>query len=205
MNYLDASEFEIYGLEEATPEALVTAASALMDAHCRRETLGVTQYTERIRIGGRGAVRLSHLPLAVVSPVVTPLVSVKVRYGSPRRGEMSELATDVALAFGIASAWVPIGVEMLDFDAQTGEVTLPAHPLGFGYNEVEVTYTAGLEEIPRTLKCACAQIVRNSQATPALNVRANSIDPMRMEYFSDSLLDEGVRKLLAPYVAQKAG
>jgi hypothetical protein len=68
-----------------------------------------------------------------------------------------------------------------------------------------VTYTAGLGEIPGTVKCACAQLVRNAQATPALNVRSSKLDKMTMQYFSDSLLDEGVQKLLAPYVAQKVG
>ena len=204
MNYLDASELEVYGLEETTPESAVTAASALMDAHCRRETLGVAEYTERIRLNGRGVVRLTYLPLATVSPAVTPLKSVKVRYGMPRRGELNSITGDAAL-FGILDEWTAVGAEMLDFDARTGEVTLPTHPLGFGYHEVEITYTAGLDAMTGALKCACAQIVRNCQATPALNVKANGIDHMQMEYFSDSLLDEGVRKLLAPYVAQKVG
>jgi hypothetical protein len=64
---------------------------------------------------------------------------------------------------------------------------------------------AGLDPIPGGVKCACAQIVRNAQATPALNVRANRLDQMSMEYFADSLIDGTVRKLLAPYVAQKVG
>ena len=54
MNYLDPSEYEAYGLDETTPAALVMAASSLMDAHCRRETLSAMQSTERVRLGGRG-------------------------------------------------------------------------------------------------------------------------------------------------------
>ena len=53
-----------------------------------------------------------------------------------------------------------------------GEVALPQNPLGLAYNEVELTYTAGSAAIPDAVKFACAQIVRNAQATPALNVRA---------------------------------
>jgi hypothetical protein len=116
-----------------------------------------------------------------------------------------DLAFDAATSFGLAGAWTTLAVESLDWNAETGEVTLPVHPLGLSYNDVEVSYTAGLADIPGGVKCACAQIVRNAQATPALNVRGNRLDKMQMEYFSDSLLDVGVRKLLAPYVAQKVG
>ena len=55
------------------------------------------------------------------------------------------------------------------------------------------------------MKFACAQIVRNAQATPALNVRSGKLNSMQLDYFSDSLVDQTVRTLLAPYVAQKVG
>jgi hypothetical protein len=77
--------------------------------------------------------------------------------------------------------------------------------LGLGYNEVEVTYTAGLVTIPDAVKVACAQIVRNAQATPALNVRSNKIDTMQMQYFSASIIDPQVQSLLRPYLAQRIG
>jgi len=205
MNYLDVSEYEVYGLEGTTLDSWVVTASALMDAHCRRETLGVTEYKERIRLNGSGVMRLSYLPLAAADGAVSPLVSLRVRYRPPRKSELNELAFDASLAFGMAEDWVTIATEGLDFDPRTGEVPLPVHPLGLAYNEAEVVYTAGLATIPNALKCACAQIVRNAEATPALNVKTNGLDHMRMEYFNGSLLDEGVRKLLAPYVAQKVG
>jgi len=47
--------------------------------------------------------------------------------------------------------------------------------------------------------------VRNAQATPALNVRASSINSMHLEYFADALVDSSVQAMLAPYVAQKVG
>jgi hypothetical protein len=71
--------------------------------------------------------------------------------------------------------------------------------------EVELTYTAGFDLIPDAIKYACAQIVRNAQSAPALNVKAGRVDRMRMDYFAPDLLDTSVRALLAPYVAQKAG
>ena len=62
-----------------------------------------------------------------------------------------------------------------------------------------------MDPVSECIKTACAQIVRNAQATPALNVRAETIDRMHLEYFSERLVDESVRSLLAPYVAQKVG
>lgn len=205
MNYLEPSDYEIYGLEPATPQALVTAASALMDAHCRRPTLGVASYTERLRLApGRNSVRLSYLPLATVAPAPCPLASARARYGVPRRGEAgSEIAEDVAQAFNLPGAWVAVDSSSIECRTETGELTLPANALGLAFNEIEVTYTAGLAAIPAAVKFACAQVVRNAQATPALNVRAGTLDRIRLEYFAGSLVDSDVRALLAPYVAQK--
>jgi hypothetical protein len=42
-------------------------------------------------------------------------------------------------------------------------------------------------------------------AVPALNVKSGKIDRMRVEYFSDKLVDETVQSLLEPYVARKSG
>jgi hypothetical protein len=205
MNYLEPSDYELYGLEPATPQALVAAASTLMDAHCRRPTLGVASYTERLRLSpGRNTVRLSFLPLAPVAPAPTPIVSARARYGVPRRGEgAGEFAADVAQTFNLPGAWTALDPALIDCNAETGELTLPNNALGLAFNEVELTYNAGLSAIPDSVKFACAQIVRNAQATPALNVRSGTLDRMRLEYFADSLVDSNVRALLAPYVAQK--
>jgi len=187
----------------------VTAASAIIDAHCRRVTLGINQYTERIRIDdGQRPVQLSYLPLNVLAPATTPIVSARGRYGVPRRGEMDYEAElwDIALAFGIPGTWVDLDVSILDAFAETGEVTLPVNIMGWAFTEVEIVYTAGFDPFPDPVKIACAQLVKNAQATPALNVKKNvAPDGMQFWYFSDSLLDDLVRELLAPYVAQKVG
>ena len=54
--------------------------------------------------------------------------------------------------------------------------------VGLGYSEIDLVYTAGLIAIPDTVKVACAQIVRNAQATPALNVRSGKLDRMQLDY-----------------------
>jgi hypothetical protein len=208
MNYLSPSEYETYGLEEATGAAWVAAASAVMDAHCRRATLGVAQYQERLRVPwGRHSVRLSFLPLAVVAPATTPIVAARGRYAQPRSGEgwNNEMTWDVAGTFALPGSWVDIAPLTLDANAESGELTLPLNALGLGYGEIELTYTAGLAPLADAVKVACAQIVRNAQATPALNVKSGRLERMHLEYFADSLLDQTVRSLLAPYVAQKVG
>lgn len=205
MTYLSPSDYEPFGLPADTSAGLVAAISALIDAHCRRATLAPHEYRERLRLAPQSrTVRLTYLPLVAIAPATSPLISAKGRYGPPRKGESSgDLALDVAQAFGLPGEWTDLDPAALDFDPDTGELTLPLHPLGLGFNDVEVCYTAGHEQVPDPVKLACAQLIRNAQATPALNVRAGSIDRMHLDYFSGSLLDETVRELLAPYVAQK--
>jgi len=203
MPYLDPSEYEAYGLSAETTGDLVQMASALIDAHCRRATLLVQQYTERIRLtAGSESVRLSYLPLAPATPIVT----VRVRYGRPRRGEMQEtMLTQAAWAFSIPGSWSTLDPASVDVNPATAEVTFPANFLGVPYNEVEIAYSAGFATVPVVVKTACAQVVRNAQATPALNVKGSRVDTLQMDYFSGSLIDPTVQKLLAPYVAQRVG
>jgi hypothetical protein len=209
MNYLDASEYDTYGLEVETPAAWVAAASSLIDSYCRRMTLGVAPFTERIRVmSGRNTIQLTYLPLAIPDGATSPLVSGRGRYTAPRRGDdptMWEMTTEIALAFGLPGTWTDIDVTSMDYFADTGEVSWLCNPLGLAFQEIEITYTAGFATIPDPIKFACAQIVRNAQATPALNVRSGVVDTMHLEYFADTLLDSTVQIMLAPYLAQKVG
>lgn len=211
MNYLEPSEYELYGLEATTALAWVTAASSIMDAHCRRATLAVAQYTERLRTeNGQRPVRLAYLPLAALAPATSPIVSARARYATPRRGDLvslsEEAAWDAAFAFGIPGTWASLNVPDLDVFPETGEITLPLNVLGLAFTELEIVYTAGLNPFPDVVKVACAQVIKNAQATPALNVKRNVVpDRMQMWYFADTLLDQTVETLLAPYVAQKVG
>ena len=81
MNYLTHSEYTTFGLDAATNEAFVAAASRLIDAHCRRATLAPQAYTERHRLAsGRNTLLLTHLP-------VLSLTSARGRFAQPRRDE----------------------------------------------------------------------------------------------------------------------
>jgi hypothetical protein len=210
MGYLDPTEYLAYGLAADTPDDWIALASALIEAHCRRPSLLVTQYVERMRLtAGSQSVRLSYLPVAALSPATSPLVAIRVRYGRPRRGEMDQMQdpmlAQVARAFSIPGSWSALDPTAVDLNPVMGEVTFPMNLLGLNYNEVEITYTAGLGVVPPAVKFACAQIVKNAQATPALNVKSSKMDTLQMQYFSASLIDAGVESMLAPYVAQRIG
>lgn len=207
-SYLAASEYETYGLDATTPAAVVAAASSMIDGHCRRATLNIAQYEERLRIApDRNTTRLTYLPLAPLPPATSPLISAQGRYCIPRRGDwpFDDLRLDVALMFGLPGVWTAIDVTAIDYFAATGELTLPLNIVGLWFSEVDIVYTAGFAVIPDPVKFACAQIVRNAQATPALNVKAEHLDKMHLQYFADTLVDQTVISLLAPYVAQKVG
>jgi hypothetical protein len=207
MAYLLPTDYPNYGLPAGTTADWITAATALINSYCRRPDLNVIQYTERLRLtSGAQTVLLSYLPLAPLGTATSPLVSLEGRYTKPRRGELPDLPLmEIALAFSLPGQWTAIDPTTLDFDPNTGELTLPWNVLGLPYNEVSVTYTAGLATIGDDVKSACAQIVRNAQSTPALNASWTRIDTMQMKYFSSSLVDETVQAWLRPYVAERLG
>jgi len=207
MAYLQPTDYPNYGLPAGTTPDWIGAATALINSYCRRPDLNVIQYTERLRVtAGSQTVRASYLPMAPLGTAASPIVSIEGRYARPRRGELpQEPLSEIAWTFSLPGQWATIDPSQADFDPNTGEITLPWNVLGLRYNEVAVTYTAGLSTIGDDVKAACAQIVRNAQATPALNASKSRIDTMQIEYFSSSLVDETVQAWLRPYVANRLG
>jgi hypothetical protein len=206
MNYLDTTEYLTYGLEATTDPSWVTAASAIIDAHCRRATLSVNRYEERLKMPAElNTVRLSYLPLVALAPATTPIITLQGRYGIPRRGDwpLPDVSLEFAMVFALPGSWTTIDPTTVDIWADSGELTFPVNVLGLFFNEVDVVYNAGLATIPTSVKVACAQIVKNAQVTPALNVKSGKIDRMRLDYFGDTLVDDTVRSLLEPFVARK--
>ena len=108
-------------------------------------------------------------------------------------------------AFGLPGSWITVDPATLDVELATGMVRFPERVMGLRFSEAEVTYTAGLVTVPDAVKVACAQMVKNAQATPGLNVRSSKMDTLQMQYFSDSLIDSQVSALLRPYVAERLG
>jgi hypothetical protein len=198
MAYLEPSEYVTFGLSVETADAWVAAASAMIDAHCRRCSLLQTTYTERLRVTRPwGTVQLTYGPAAQVT-------AVQARYAFDRE-RREEALFEYALLFGLPGQWVTVDPSTLVLDTVTGEVQFPPNLLGLRYSEVEVTYTAGLATVPDPVKIACAQIVKNAQATPGLNVKSSKLDTLQTQYFSDVLLDTQVQAMLRPFVAQRMG
>lgn len=217
MNYLDPAEYQVFGLSEETPDALVAAASAMIDGFCRRPSLGVTQYVERLRVGrDRQTVRLSHGPAVSADGIALPVTACRVRLSRVRRaiesyGEVgaagvygiSALQQEAAI-FGVTGTWSAIDPAAVVLYAN-GEAELPVNFFSVPFDEVEMTYTAGFATVPSAVKLACAQIAKNAAATPAVNVKKQQVDAMRMDYFSASLLDDEVKRMLRPYVSGRLG
>ena len=207
MAYLQPTQYTSYGLAPDVTDDWITMATALINAHCRRPDLNPVQYTERLRlVEGSQTARLSYLPLMPVSPATSPLLSIQARYARPRRGQMVyPIQEEVLWAFSLPGAWTTIDPATVDFVTDTGELTFPLNIMGLPYNEVAVIYTAGLATIPDAVLCACAQIVKNAEATPGLNVKSSKMDTMQIQYFSSTLIDATVQVMLAPYVANRLG
>ncbi len=203
MGYLLPAEYAEYGLTAETADAWVTTASIMMEAYCRRPTLLSASYTERMRVLRESqTVRLSYLPLVSVD-------AVRAQYARPERGERFEgdlsFLSSFAAAFALPGQWVNVDPTMLDLSLPTGEFRFAWNLMGLRYREAEVTYTAGAATVPDALKVACAQIAKNAQATPGLNVKSSKLDTLQTQYFSDSLIDSQVQALLRPYVAERLG
>jgi hypothetical protein len=203
MGYLLPAEYAEFGLTDETADAWVTAASAMMEAYCRRPTLLSAIYTERMRVPREAqTVRLSYGPLVSVD-------AVRAQYARPERGERLsgdlEFLSSFAAAFALPGQWVTVDPSTLDVSLPTGEFRFAWNLMGLRYCEAEVTYTAGLATIPDAVKVACAQIVKNAQSTPGLNVKSSKLDTLQTQYFSDSLIDSQVQALLRPYVAERLG
>lgn len=198
MVYLEPGDYVSFGLADDTPDALVIAASALIDAFCRRTSLGVTTFVERLRVARDGrTLRLSYGPVVAIT-------ACRTRYRPLRAGTWRTALQADAMAFGLGGVWNTVDPTTIDL-AVDGEAELPTNLLGVPADEAEVTYTAGYPTIPDAVKTACAQIVRNAQSVPALTVKRQQVDALEMEYFGASLVDDDVRRMLQPYCATRLG
>lgn len=199
--YLSTAEFPAYALADSTDPALIRVASDLVDSFCQRASLLVAQYTERNRLpGGRPVTRATFTPLVVPQGAQTPFTLLRARHGILRGPNAASLAEMLA-PFGGPPEWVDLDPTQVDYNASTGEVWLPTGVFGVAYSEVELTYTAGYAEPPEAVKLACAQIIRNAESHPAANVQSAQLDRLQLDYFAGSLLDDDIRRLLAPFVA----
>lgn len=202
MNYLLPAEYAAFGLSAETSDAWIAAASAMIDAYCRRPTLATASYTERMRVPERAqTVRLSYAPLISVDSVKAQYI----RHPESTNAFVDPFLAGFSSAFAVPGQWVPVDTSTLDVSLPTGEFRFACNIMGLRFGEAIVTYTAGLSTIPDAVKVACAQVVKNCQSTPGFNVRSGKLDTLATQYFSDSVIDSQVAALLRPYVAERLG
>ncbi len=207
MGYLQSSDYTNYGLAPDTTDDWITVASALIENYCRRSSLAVTQYVEKLRLtSGAQTGQLTYLPLVAAPPALSPLITVQARYTQARRGDATTYyqLQELWAAFSLPGSWVTLDPTTVDW-MPDGSLVFPRSVLGLPFNEVAVTYTAGLTLIPDAVKSACALIVKNAQSTSGMNVKASRVDTLQMQYFSDQLVDSTVKTLLRPWVANRLG
>lgn len=205
MGYLQPTQYESFGLAPDTTDDWITVATALINNYCRRDSLLVTQYTERMRLtSGAQTAQLTYLPLISMAPATNPFVTVQARYTRPRRGELPFEMQELWNAFSLPGSWITLDPTTVDW-MPDGGLTLPWSMMGLPYNEIAVTYTAGLSVLPDAVMSACALIVKNAQSTTGMNVKTSRVDMLQVQYFSDQLVDNTVKTLLRPWVANRLG
>ena len=153
MAYLEPADYPNYGLPAGTTADWITAATALINSYCRRPDLNVVQYIERLRVtAGAQTVRLelSAAGAAGAGDFAARRHRGPVRPAAARRDARNEPLSEIAWAFALPGQWTAIDPTLVDFDPTTGELTLPWNVLGLPYNEVQVTYTAGLRRSATT-------------------------------------------------------
>ena len=199
--YLTTAEFPQYGLADSTDPAMIRIASDLVDSFCQRESLLLAQYTERNRLPeGLPVTRATYTPLAIAQGAQSPFLTIRARHGVVRGPNASTLAEMIA-PFGGPPAWIDLDPASVDYNAAIGDVWLPTGIFGIPFTEAELVYTAGYAQPPEAVKLACTQIIRNVESHPVASVRSTQMDRLQLEYFAGSLIDDDVRRLLAPYVA----
>lgn len=133
------------------------------------------------------------------------------RYGYGRRGEMatSEMDDFNLLAslqkFGGPPVWEVFDPNAVDFDAQTGQLWVPAGIMLAYYTEVRVRYVAGFpaSAIPYEVKQACAMLANTLIQSPNLGaVKSYSAGGTNVQRFADTMISGDVRDMLEPYRAR---
>lgn len=147
---------------------------------------------------------------------LSPIVSARGRYGYGRRDhQIGNIDTNyglnilqVAAYFGGPPTYTPIDVTMIEFDKRIGQIWVPAGLYISQYTEIEVVYNSGFDprDMPRSIKHACAAIVKNflGKGGGATGVKATSIYRSVNVTMESALIDENVELLLRNYLTTLA-
>ncbi len=182
-------------------EAQIRFAMSLIHGHCNRKTFWPAEYTERLTLpGDRLEARLS------INPVIQ-ILTAKGRYAYGRRDRrtMNQVNYDyiAALAvFGSPPRYVEIDVTQISLYPPTGEVWFPTGLFLVGYNEVEISYLAGFQDIPSRLKTAVVMLVNNICLKGSGDRTSYSVGRVSRTFASPSFFDKDLIDLLEPFVVR---
>jgi|SRR5580698_4053660 hypothetical protein len=142
---------------------------------------------------------------------LSPILGASGRYGYGRRSEFAIYpdlnygmnALQLASFFGGPPAWTPIDVTQIDFAPDTGEVWVPAGLYLSQYTEMIIIYNSGYHPLymPRSIKQACAAIVRNMLARGGGTTGIKGIQAAGSVnvQFTDDIIDTTVQRWLDAY------
>ncbi len=142
---------------------------------------------------------------------LSPILGASGRYGYGRRSEFAIYpdlnygmnALQLASFFGGPPAWTTIDVTQIDFANDTGEVWVPAGLYLSQYTEMIIMYNSGYHPLfmPRSIKQACAALVRNLLARAGGTTGVKSINAAGSVnvMFTDALIDDTVARWLDAY------
>ena len=150
---------------------------------------------------------------SVINGTLSPLLGCSGRYGYTRQ-DMSIAYPDLfafinplnlVTMFGGPAPWVPIDVTMIDYDARTGELWIPAGLQLQRYSEVLITYNSGWNPLsmPRMVKHVCASLVKNAltqgDATTFLTSMRLNKSGAGYTFNSGGIIDPVLHNALTPY------
>lgn len=138
------------------------------------------------------------------------ILTLSGRYGTARNSPTArdfiapviQNPSNLAQLFGGPPAWMALEPGMADYNPKNGEVWAPPGILLYRYTEVQITYTAGFDprNMPRNVKRACANIVKNMLAKPIAGITsANFADSGMSMSYTPSYIDSHTEALLQPF------
>ena len=175
MGYLLPVEYIQYGLTAETTDDWITMASALMESYCRRPSLLVTQYVERIRLtAGSQTARLSYRPLAAAAGATSPLVGVQVRYGRPRRGELPDShRAQIAWAFSLPGSWSALDINSTERVTVNGNINVQGD-LSIDVNATDAAQYSALADLVHASSTAAIDVLGGNITAGTITLNAVS-------------------------------
>lgn len=157
-------------------------------------------------------------PNTLANGTLSAIISASGRYMPTKRDRLfgydtnynmyNEILNDIAL-FGGPASWFPMDMQNLDYDVNTGELSLFSGAMFSQYNEIVVVYNSGFDprNMPSQIKRACAAITKNLMAKGSGTTGMTSFSSSSAganASFDPDIIDRNVQRLLSMFVTVRA-